>query len=338
MMMPVSCHSRALAIAVLLGLAQGFTAPAFAQGGPGIHEDNSGLNGSLTHDDLQKLGGDKSDANAGLTREAVLARAKAKADSEQLLKALQLTCQVSNAQVVMTGTSKSASGAKEIDTRVYEVACAAGMGYVLEQQGSAKPMAISCLTAEEARAADVAKGKPAGFYCKLPENVDVYGTVTAMIATGTGASCTVRDLQLFGRSESTQSDYSEVACKDGKGFLLRTPLPGSQAETIVMSCADAARKGIKCRLTDAGPVEAPVTMDTLKDALAQHGVSCRIDQIRMIGQEDNRKRYVVEYRCADQTTAMVAFIPLSGNANPYEALDCADAITRGVACTFSSTH
>jgi hypothetical protein len=79
-------------------------------------------------------------------------------------------------------------------------------------------------------------------------------------------------------------------------------------------------------------------MDTFKDALAQHGVSCRIDQIRMIGQEDNRKRYVVEYRCADQSAAMVAFIPLQGNANPYEALDCADAMARGVACTFTSTH
>ena len=66
-MMPVPCHARALAIAALLALARAFTAPAFAQGAPGIHEDNSGLNGSLTHDDLQKLGGDKSDANAGLT-------------------------------------------------------------------------------------------------------------------------------------------------------------------------------------------------------------------------------------------------------------------------------
>jgi hypothetical protein len=337
-MKPVSCHARALAIAALLGVPHAFTAAAFAQGAPGIHEDNSGLNGSLTHDDIQKLGGDKSDANPNLTREAAQARAKAIAESEELLKALQLSCQVGNAQVVVAGTSKSASGGKEIDTRVYEVACAGAMGYVLERQGSAKPMAVSCLTAEEARAADVAKGKPAGFYCKLPENVDVYGMVTSMIATGSGASCTVRELQLFGRSESTQSDYSEVACKDGKGFLLRTPLPGSQAETIVMSCGDAARKGIKCRLTDAGPVETPITMDTFIDALAQHGVSCRIDQIRMIGQEDNRKRYVVEYRCADQPAAMVAFIPLQGNTNAYEAVDCADAIARGVACSFTSTH
>jgi hypothetical protein len=337
-MKAASNHVRALAIAALLGVLPAFTAIAFAQGAPGIHEDNSGLNGSLTHEDIQKIGGDKSESSPSQTREAVQARAKAKAESEELLKALQLSCEVNDAQVVVAGTSKPASGGKEIDTRVYEVACTGGMGYVLERQGSAKPMAISCLTAEEGRAADVAKGKPPGFFCKLPENANVYGLVASMISNGTGASCTVRDLQLFGRSESTQSDYSEVACKDGKGFLLRTPLPGSQAELVVMSCGDAAKKGIKCRLTDAGPVETPITLDTFKDALAQHGVSCHIDQIRMIGQEDNRKRYVVEYRCVDQPAAMVAFIPLQGNTNPYEAIDCADAISRGVGCTFTSTH
>jgi hypothetical protein len=337
-MMPTMYHVRAVAIAALLGVLPAFTAVAFAQGGPGIHEDNSGLNGSLSHDDIQKIGGDKSESSPSQTREAVQARAKAKAESEELLKALQLACEVNDAQVVVAGTSKPASGGKEIDTRVYEVACTGAMGYVLERQGSTKPMAISCLTAEEARAADVAKGKPPGFFCKLPENANVYGMVASMISSGTGASCTVRDLQLFGRSESTQSDYSEVACKDGKGFLLRTALPGSQAESVVMSCSDAAKKGIKCRMTDAGPVETPITLDTFKDALAQHGVSCRIDQIRMIGQEDNRKRYVVEYRCDDQSAAMVAFIPLQGNTNPYEAIDCADAISRGVGCTFTSTH
>jgi len=80
-----------------------------------------------------------------------------------------------------------------------------------------------------------------------------------------------------------------------------------------VSCADAAKQGIKCRLTDAGPVEIPVTLETFKSALAQHGVSCSIAQIRMIGQETHLKRYVVEYRCADQPAGMIAYLPLEGN-------------------------
>ena len=105
-------HLRAAAIAALLGISLALTAVAFAQGAPGIHEDNSGLNGALTHEDIQKLGGEKSDAGPSQTREAVQARAKAKAESEELLAALQLSCQVSDAQVVAAGTSKPTSAAR----------------------------------------------------------------------------------------------------------------------------------------------------------------------------------------------------------------------------------
>jgi len=334
------CTSSRLLAATILAAALAMIAarslPVFAQQGPGaIHEDNSGLNGSLSHEELNKLGGEKK-PDASATRAATEAREKATADSEELIKTLQLSCNVTDAQLVVAGTRKSPSGGKDVETRVYEVACGGSMGYLLETQGSDKPLGISCLTAEEARASDVAKGKPPGFFCELPENKDIHAMVASMISAHASAACEVRDLQLFGRSESTQSDYTEVACKDGKGFLLRLPLPGSQAPMLVMSCAEAAKQAIKCKMTDAGPVETPVTMETFKSALAQNGVSCKIDQIRMIGQEDNRKRYVIEYRCADQPKGMVAFIPLQGNTNRYESMDCAAATARGVLCKFTA--
>jgi hypothetical protein len=326
-------------LVAIIGLCSTFSAPVFAQNTPGTHQDNGGLNGSLSNEDLQKLGGEnQKDASPSVSRDAALARAKAETESAELVKALELSCHITDAQLVVAGTRKAASGGKDVDTRVYEVACGGALGYLLETQDTDKPIAISCLTAEEARAADVAKGKPPGFFCKLPENKDVYAIVASMITAGTSAACTVRDLQPFGRSESTHSDYSEVACQDGKGFLLRTPLPGSQAQTLVMTCGDAAKQGIKCRLTDAGPVQAPMSLDVFKTALAQHGVSCRIDPIRLIGQEDNRKRYVVEYRCADQPKAIVAFVPLEGNTNPYESLDCAAALLRSVVCRYNTSN
>jgi hypothetical protein len=334
-----SLRRLGIALVAIIGLCSALDAPVSAQSTPGTHQDNGGLNGSLSNDDLQKLGGDKQkDSSPGVSRDAAQARAKAETESAELVKALELSCHITDAQLVVAGTRKAASGGKDVDTRVYEVACGGALGYLLETQGTDKPIAISCLTAEEARAADVAKGKPPGFFCKLPENKDVFAILASMITAGTGMTCAVRDLQSFGRSESTQSDYSEIACQDGKGFLLRTPLPGSQAQTLVMSCSDAAKQGIKCRLTDAGPVQTPMSMDTFKTALAQHGVSCKIEQIRLIGQEDNRKRYVVEYRCADQPKATVAFVPLEGNTNPYESLDCAAALLRSVVCKYNATN
>jgi hypothetical protein len=331
-----SRHIATVILAAALAMSAARSIPVFAQQGPGaIHEDNGGMNGSLSHEDLNKMGGEKK-PDASESHAVTEAREKATADSEELIKALQLSCNVTNAQLVVAGTRKPPAGGKDLETRVYEVACGGSMGYLLETQGSDKPIGISCLTAEEARASDVTKGKPAGFFCKLPENKDVYTLVASMIGSHASTACEVRDLQLFGRSESTQSDYSEVACKDGKGFLLRLPLPGSQAPMLVMTCAEAAKQAIKCKMTDTGPIETPLTIDTFKSALAQNGVSCKIDQIRMIGQEDNRKRYVIEYRCAEQPAGMVAFIPMQGNTNPYESMDCAAATARGVLCKFTA--
>jgi hypothetical protein len=319
-----------MAIAITLS-----TSPARAQSAPGVHLDNGGINGSLSRADVEKLGGDHT--NAEVPKDPVLARAKAKAQSLPLLQALQISCDVSDAKLVIAGTSRPKSGGKELETRVYEVACANGMGYLLETVSKEMPIAISCLSAEEARAVDVAKGKEPSFFCKRPENANVYALVTSMIKAGVDAQCEVGTLQLYGRSQSTHTEYSEVACKDGKGFLLRLAQPGTQAETVVTSCAEAAKQNIKCRLTDPGPVEATVTLQTFKEALARNGVACDIGQIRLIGQEDHLKRYVVEYICANQPKSAIAFIPLAGNSNPYESLDCATALSRrDVACTFGS--
>jgi hypothetical protein len=84
-------------------------------------------------------------------------------------------------------------------------------------------------------------------------------------------------------------------------------------------------------LTESAPAEDDVSLDTLKEALAPH-LSCKIGPLRMIGQEEHLKRYVVEYRCAEPPSGGIAFVPLPGNSNPYEALDCGAGALRGIAC------
>jgi hypothetical protein len=325
-----ACERRVVlraAIAVA-GTLLTWCGPLHAQGAPGVHQDNGGINGSLTRSDLEKLGGIHKDSSTDVPKDPVAARAKAKAQSLPVLDALQISCEVSDARLVVAGTRRPQGGGREVETRVYEVACSGSLGYLLQTTAKEPSVAISCLSAEEARAADVAKGKQPTLFCSLPDNTDVHALLSSMIKTEAEAECSVDRLQFFGRSESTHSDYSEVACKDGKGFLVRIAQPGSQARTLVMSCADAARQNIKCRLTDPGPVEAAVTLQVFKEALARNGVSCNIAQIRLIGQEDHLKRYVVEYLCTDQSVGTVAFIPLPGNSNPYESLDCATALSR----------
>jgi hypothetical protein len=307
-------------------------APLRAQNAPGTHQDNSGLNGSLSREDLQKLSGDRKNE----PKDTPETRAKAKTRSVALLESLKISCDASDAKLLVAGTIRSKSTGKDVDARVYEVACNHAMGYLLETQGDEAPIAISCLSAEEARAVDVARAKEPSFFCKLPGNADVHAWVSSTIMENAGAQCTVDKLQLFGRSASSHSEYSEVACTEGSGFMLRMAQPGYEPKTMVMSCREAAQQNIKCKLTDPGPVDAPVTTEALKEALARNGVSCSIAQIRVVGQEQHLKRYVVEYLCADQTTGKVAFVPLPGNTNPFEAEDCAAALAdRDVKCSLA---
>jgi hypothetical protein len=65
---------------------------------------------------------------------------------------------------------------------------------------------------------------------------------------------------------------------------------------------------------------------------SQKGMKCQRDEIRYIGQENARKRYVVEYLCKPNAVGMVAFIPLLDNTNPFESIDCTAAVARGVTC------
>lgn len=306
---------------------------ARAQNTPGVHQDNSGLNGSLSREDLQKLSGDRKNE----PKDTPESRAKAKAQSVALLETLKISCEAGDAKLIVAGTIRSKSTGKEVDARVYEVACNHAMGYLLETQGVEPAIAISCLSAEEARAVDVARGKEPSFFCKLPGNADVHARVSSMILENSGAPCTVDKLQLFGRSASSHSEYSEVTCTDGSGYMLRMAQPGYEGKTVVMSCREAAQQNIKCKLTDPGPVDAPVTTEALKEALARNGVSCSIAQIRVVGQEQHLKRYVVEYLCAEQAAGKVAFVPMPGNTNPFEAEDCATALAdRDVKCSLTA--
>lgn len=99
-----------------------------------------------------------------------------------------------------------------------------------------------------------------------------------------------------------------------------------------MSCQEAAKQGLKCRLTDGGPVTVPITLQTFRDALKENGVSCEPTQMRLIGRETVSRRYVVEMQCPD-SGGLVAFIPLEGNTKKLETLDCSAAMERNILCT-----
>ena len=327
--------------ALALGLLA-FPAAAQSSGGagPGTTVSTTGgitmsghLGQTLTQDDFNKLG-DYADTAKRLTKED---KAKGKtlkdllaedlANATALAKSMPLSCEVTEA--ILAAEGPATLDGKTVDTKTYEAACTNGMGYFLISQEPGKPDGFSCFAADATRAADVAAGRAPGAVCQLPPDVDVK-TAMAAVLLRTGTNCTVRDLRSVGVNRATRTEFNEVACTDGKGYILKTALPGSVAPPFVVDCHTSGMQGLPCTLTSS----AIVTVQTFKDALAAHNVPCTASDsnVRAVGQQNGSKRYVVEFRCPEQPKGLVAFIPLNGNTAPFEALNCAAAAKKGAAC------
>ena len=261
----------------------------------------------------------------GLTPEQL--QAQDKADVTALANSIQFPCDVTNAQLLLEG-NETIDG-KPVKTKSYEAACGNGFGYFIvgrEQPG--RPSGFTCFGADAMHEIDLKAHRQPGPVCGLPESLDMK-TIATNVLLRQGKNCLVRDIKWVGQSAKSNTDYTEIACNDGNGFILASPLPGSTMKPLILKCHDAAMQGTPCKLSDNGQV---ITVQTFKDALAQHQVACDASDVRVIGKETAKQRHVVEFKCKQHTEGLVAYIPLDGNAAPFEALDCAAAAKRGTVC------
>jgi hypothetical protein len=256
-------------------------------------------------------------------------RAQVIQETEKAIGALSLSCKPTDAERI--GHGKYTVDGKRVEVVAYEVACSNGMGYLLASLGAEKPIAVSCFAAAATRADSMAKGEKSDVYCQMAANKDLKA-MAASLMMAAGTSCTVNDIRWFGIAAATHTEYTEVQCGEGSGYLLRAQQNEPAAQVSAISCQEAAKQGLKCHLTDGGPVTVPVTLQAFRDALKENGVSCEPTQLRLIGRETVSKRYVVEMQCPDMTDR-VAFIPLNGNTKALETLDCTAAMERNIVCT-----
>lgn len=275
---------------------------------PGAGEDRSKLDKIYQGDSAAKPG------------KSLTPKAQALLDVTALVKSIDLPCEVSDANEVAAGPA-TVNG-QTLNTKTFEVTCSSGLGYLLVSQDPEKPYGFSCFAAEAQSALAVSKGEPAPISCTLPVDLDTKLMATTVLAH-LGVTCQTNGIRWMGASSKANLEFTEIACTDGKGYVLVTAMPGSNHALSDMSCEDAIKRGIMCKLTNAGP--PPITIQTFKDALAQHGIACDSTNIRVAGQETVLKRHVVEFQCPQYPKGLVAFIPLEGNTAPFQTMDCAKA-------------
>ena len=104
------------------------------------------------------------------------------------------------------------------------------------------------------------------------------------------------------------SDYFEVACSDGKGYMLQVDHTGKLADTI--ACAEAFQIGGGCTLTDAR--QALTQQNALYSDLAKKaGFDCAVIEIRPVSRADPRKD-IVEMACSNRPDGGVGIFPAHG--------------------------
>ena len=300
-------HRFGLVLAVLgmLAIATGAGAQEGGYGGMGTQGPTLHPNTQMA----QPRG--KTKAPAKPTKEEIVKQAG------DIVSSIALPCVVSDANLL--GEGKANINGQMLDTKNFEVACSNGLGYLLSSSPPLKATGYSCIAADHARAKN-----PAGdsVICSLPANGDVKAMAGNALGK-LGAACQVTGVTWMGTTSG--NELTEIACTGGSGYVLTAAMPGnSTSPPSAMTCVDAAKHGIFCKMSSSGP--PPLTLDTFKNALAQHNVACNATNGRSIGKENKLKRHVIEFQCPQEhPEGLVALVPLEDSTAPFETLTCAQA-------------
>jgi hypothetical protein len=165
--------------------------------------------------------------------------------------------------------------------------------------------------------------------CKLTAADSQLGVID-QLAAKSGKSCTVAKKRYVLTTEKN-SNYYEVACQDGKGYMLEAKADGSLGE--VVGCAEADGIGGGCTFTNGR--EAQTEEASLYSKLAHNaGYPCDVSkyspfEVNVPGHE------VVELSCSNRPDGAVAVLPVAGGGSSV-VYDCAHSQVAGYRCGFTN--
>lgn len=202
----------------------------------------------------------------------------------------------------------------------YEVACHEGGGYILQwpKAPGATPVASMCL----------AFGPDSNVKCELtpPEQ---QMAVVDQLAAASGKNCQVKNRRYLG-STPDHDDFFEIACADGKGYMLEADSTGKLKQAV--DCAKAQNIGGGCTLTDVR--QAMTEQDNLYSDLAKKaGFDCKVSKYADFPPAADGAE-VVELACSNRPDGGVGYFPTKGQPIVW---DCLRAETEGYKCSFSPT-
>jgi len=219
------------------------------------------------------------------------------------------SCQVDKARMIGAAPTKI----------YYEVACKDGTGLVLSTPRKAGDPAVA--------AGNCLKYPPdSSVKCTLTTTATQLGVVDSL-AAATG-KCVAKDKRYLGE-DAAGTDYYEVACTDGKGYVLHADATGHLKETI--DCAVASGFAGGCTLTDSRA--ALTQQNALYSEIAKKaGFNCDVKRYGPIPAAD-KDNEVVELECSNRLDGGIGVFPLRGG-KPH-VYDCLRSLGHGYRCSFT---
>ena len=219
------------------------------------------------------------------------------------------TCDIQNARAIGAGAKNA----------YFEVACKGGTGYILQTASpvniDGEVVANSCLLYDEGGTVS----------CKLTDKATQLAVVDTLNAAS-GKNCAIKDKRYV---LSTKTDnYFEVACQDGKGYVLQQAAAGG-ALVKAIDCAQAGFVGGGCTLSDA--VAAQTEQAGLYTKLAtKAGFDCKVEKYGMLPSNDPRKE-IVELKCSNRPDGGIGIFTATSNI----VYDCITSEMNGYRCSFT---
>jgi len=169
--------------------------------------------------------------------------------------------------------------------------------------------------------------------CTLTDRATQLSVVDQMLADS-GKPCTVKpEGRAFIGVSSSGKMYYEVACTDGKGYILEHAATGSAVKAIPCLEAEAIAGG--CKMTDTR--QAKTEQDALYSRMAKAaGYNCDVSGYAPLPSTADVPAHseVVEVTCSNRPDGAIAFFPAmsSEKATIY---DCAHSEIVGYRCSLS---
>jgi len=254
-------------------------------------------------------------AGAGRTRRS---RQPAAPSAEQVLAAAQEQATLANTNCQVTEAKLLGTTAER--TSVYEMACAAGPGYIIESK--TPPVVTDCViladSAAKMRAADPAAD--VGPQCTIEANTDTQKFLREY-AQQAGVTCTVDQIKVLGKANDGGIMY-EVGCSDAAGFWIKN-LNNAWIKT---PCIQVLAERGTCEFTTSTENAALVK----SYLVGSEAASCDVTEARLMGQNTNGVFYEAKCAGADGVIAR-----MNAEHVVQQIYPCATAQRIGGGCTLT---